>query len=90
MSRSKWAVFVAGVAVGVVLAVVGLGTWGTPQVSAQPKAAEPPRFQLSAWGAAQGVGAAYGAYLTDTTTGEVFLVDRDRPPQSLGKPAPKK
>jgi hypothetical protein len=84
MCRAKWVVFVAGVVVGAVLAVVGVDR--LPRADAQQPAAKPAdagRYQVSAYGT--GTANLYGAYVVDTATGEVFHCRETNAPKPLGK-----
>jgi hypothetical protein len=91
MSWSRWAVFAAGVVVGAGVAVTVVER--APRADAQqfpPLVGKPPeagRYQIAAFGT--GTTSNYGAYLTDTMTGEVFMCEQKNAPRSIGMPGGK-
>ena len=85
MNQSRAAILVAGIVAG-----WAIGHWGTgrgiepaaPQAAAN---AAGDRFQVSSWAAGTNAGWNYGAYVVDGQTGEVFFIERNAAPKSLGR-----
>jgi hypothetical protein len=89
----RWLLFGAGVAAGV-LGCVMIG--GSPPSTANAQPPGPPavagRYQISAFGFGYGrtTGGAYserGAYIVDTQTGDVLVVNGDSAPVPIGSAA---
>jgi hypothetical protein len=79
MTRRDWfAGFGAGLLAGVVAMIALTGGHAVPRAMGQPQpalptdlAAPPQRYQVSAWARPAG----YGAYILDTKSGQLWLID---------------
>jgi hypothetical protein len=73
--------WVAGLVCGVVGLMVG-ALVPAERAGAQAPAAGAARFQVSAWGAGNGI---HGAYIIDQQSGEVYLSSQGNKPLLVGK-----
>ncbi len=91
MTRKTFSLgLLTGLIVGVVAAVGFSGGHATPRAlaQAQPQPSADPRFYLiSAWAhpGSPGGAPAHGAYVLDAASGEVFLIEGAKAPQSIGR-----
>ena len=98
MTRKNTSIgFLAGLFLGVVAAVLLPGRYITPPAMAQAQPQQPPaaatqRYQVSAWAHPGAFGptggsqpAEHGAYIIDSLTGEVFLIEGSRAPKAIGR-----
>ncbi len=93
MTRKTFSlVFLTGLIVGAVAAIMFSGDYATPRALAQVQPQTPhagsQRYQISAWAYPpdpHGTAASHGAYVLDSRSGEVFLIDGSRAPKSIGR-----
>jgi hypothetical protein len=80
MKPTSW---IVSSAMGVVLGVAVAGFLAGPRVDAQPPAAGPPRYQVSAYGGPVGGSLLHGCYIVDTVTGETWQAQAGHQPQKV-------
>jgi hypothetical protein len=70
---------------GAVLGVAATAELGDRRADAQPPAAGPPRYQVSAYAGPSGQGFGHGCYIIDTVTGELWKAQLGQQPQKVGE-----